>query len=77
MIAMKSETPAQRYRGEADKCRQAAEKATNVADQKAWLWLANDWTKLAQWAEQVRPARPSNSDLILAPLWQGRHLDPG
>jgi hypothetical protein len=49
--AMKSETPAHRYRREAAECKSNAEKATNTADQLAWQRLAEDWTKLARGAE--------------------------
>jgi hypothetical protein len=51
MVAMKLETPAQRYRRVAAECELSAKKATNGADQDAWQRLAEDWTKLAQGAE--------------------------
>jgi hypothetical protein len=48
---MKSETPAQRYRREADECQLNAQRAIRVADREAWLKLAVDWRKLAESAE--------------------------
>jgi hypothetical protein len=48
---MKSETPVQRYRREAEECRLQAEKAMRTVDREAWLRLAADWTKLAEGAE--------------------------
>jgi len=44
---MKSETAANRYRREAEECRQNAEKAMRPIDREAWLRLAADWAKLA------------------------------
>jgi hypothetical protein len=49
--AMKSETPAQRYRREAEDCQLSAAKAVRTVDREAWLRLAADWTKLAESAE--------------------------
>jgi hypothetical protein len=49
--AMKSETPAQKYRREAEKCQLSAAKAVRTVDREAWLRLAADWTKLAESAE--------------------------
>src|ERR1700740_3031909 len=49
--AMKSETPAQRYRREADECQLNAQRAIRAADREAWLKLAVDWRKLAESAE--------------------------
>jgi hypothetical protein len=48
IAAMKSETPAHRYRREAAECELNAEKATNTADRLAWQRLAEDWTRLAR-----------------------------
>ena len=49
--AMKSETAANRYRREAEECRQNAEKAMRPVDREAWLRLAADWAKLAAGGE--------------------------
>jgi len=49
--AMKSETAANRYRREAEECRQNAEKAMRPVDREAWLRLAADWAKLAAGVE--------------------------
>ena len=48
---MNRETPAQRYRREAEECELHAHKAIKAADRAAWLKLAADWTKLAESAE--------------------------
>ena len=48
---MKSETPAQRYRRQAEECELNAEKTTNGADREAWSRLAEDWKKLALGSE--------------------------
>jgi len=48
---MKLETPAQRYRREAEECQLSAQRAMRQADREAWLKLAADWTKLAESAE--------------------------
>jgi hypothetical protein len=48
---MKSETPAQRYRREAEECELNAQRAMRTADREAWLRLAADWMKLAESAE--------------------------
>jgi hypothetical protein len=42
------ETPAEKYRREAEACRLKAKEATNSVDKQAWQRLAADWTKLAQ-----------------------------
>jgi hypothetical protein len=44
----KSETPAQRYRRQAEECRLQAKKAMRTVDREAWLRLAADWTRLAR-----------------------------
>jgi len=45
------ETDADRFRKEADECRELAEKSTSQLDKEAWLRLAGDWIKLAASAE--------------------------
>src|ERR1700730_15146953 len=42
---------ADRFRKQADEARQQAEKAINPLDKEAWLWVAREWIKLAQAAE--------------------------
>jgi hypothetical protein len=39
---------AERFRGEADECRQMAEGASSPHTKAEWLRLADEWTKLAQ-----------------------------
>jgi hypothetical protein len=51
---MKPESAADRYRREAEECRQNAEHAIRPIDREAWLRLAADWAKLAEAAE-LRP----------------------
>jgi hypothetical protein len=51
-VTPSSQTDAERFRKEAQECRELAEKATSPADKEAWLHLAEDWLKLAQEAEQ-------------------------
>jgi hypothetical protein len=51
---MRYETPAQRFRREAEQCQINAEEAENPRDQEAWRRLADDWTKLAL-AAQLNP----------------------
>jgi hypothetical protein len=48
------DTGAQRFRNEAEKCRQQAAKAISPLDKEAWLRLAADWIKLAEAAEERR-----------------------
>jgi hypothetical protein len=48
---MKSETPAQRYRREAEECQLNAQRAIRSVDRDAWLKLDADWTKLAESVE--------------------------
>jgi len=50
-VAMRSETPQDRYRREAVECELNAEKATNAVDRLAWKCLAEDWMELARGAE--------------------------
>ena len=45
---MMPETPAEKYRREAEACRLKAKEATHSVDKQAWQRLAADWTKLAQ-----------------------------
>jgi hypothetical protein len=47
-----TETDAQRFRKAAQECREQAERAISQLDKEAWLWLAADWIKLAQAAEE-------------------------
>ena len=49
-----SETDAERFRQEAEQCRQFAESALNPLDKEAWLRLAGEWLQLAQDAGQRR-----------------------
>ena len=49
--AMKPETPAQRFRREANECKLNAQSAMRAADREAWLKLASDWMKLAESAD--------------------------
>jgi hypothetical protein len=48
------ETEAERFRKEAEECRELAEKAISQFDKEAWLRLAADWIKLAQATEARR-----------------------
>jgi len=57
-FAMKSETPAQRYRREAEECQLKAKKAKKAVDQEAWQRLAADWMKLARGAELISGYEP-------------------
>jgi hypothetical protein len=45
------ETPAEKYRREAEACCLKGEEATNSVDKQAWQQLAADWTKLARCAD--------------------------
>lgn len=49
-----AETDAERFRKEAETCRELAEKAIRQFDKEAWLRLAAGWIKLAQDAEAWR-----------------------
>jgi hypothetical protein len=51
MISMVSETAVNRYRREAEECRQNADRALLLIDREAWLRLAGHWDKLADDAE--------------------------
>jgi hypothetical protein len=48
------EALAERYRSEAQVCRDLAHKASHPHDKAAWLRLAKDWVALAQQAEARR-----------------------
>jgi hypothetical protein len=48
------ETDADRFREQAEECRQLAAKAIHEVDKQAWLRLAADWIKLAQEVEERR-----------------------
>jgi hypothetical protein len=43
-----SEGDVDRFRIQAEECRQLAEQSTNSVDREAWLKLADDWITLAQ-----------------------------
>jgi hypothetical protein len=43
-----TELDAERFRKEAEECRQQAEKSVDPIDKEAWLKLAADWGKLAE-----------------------------
>jgi hypothetical protein len=45
---------ADRYRREAEECRENAWNALRTIDREAWLRLAADWAKLAESAELSR-----------------------
>jgi hypothetical protein len=49
-----TKTDAERFRKEAEECRELAAKAISQLDREAWLRLAADWIKLAQSAEERR-----------------------
>jgi hypothetical protein len=51
-FSVMTETDAQRFRKDAQECREQAEKAISPLDKEAWLRLAADWIKLAQAAEE-------------------------
>jgi len=51
---MMLETAIEKYRREAEECRQCAERALRPADKDAWLRLAADWARLADGAELCR-----------------------
>lgn len=52
-------TDEERYREEAEKCRQMAEKVFSPLDKEAWLKLAEDWLRLTLMAE-AREKPPRN-----------------
>ena len=52
--AVATGTVAQRFREEAEKCRQQAARAVSELEREEWLRLAADWIKLAEQAEARR-----------------------
>jgi anaerobic glycerol-3-phosphate dehydrogenase len=52
-----SEDDADRFRRQAEECRQEAERAVSLLDKEAWLRVASEWIKLAQAAEERRDKR--------------------
>jgi hypothetical protein len=48
------QSDADRFRQEAEECRQLAATAKSQPDKEAWLKLAADWIKLAEGAEDGR-----------------------
>jgi hypothetical protein len=52
-----SNDDADRYRKQAEECRQQAEKAVSPLDKEAWLRVAAEWIKLAQSTEEGRTRR--------------------
>jgi hypothetical protein len=57
LVMLSPQTDAERFRKEAEDCRELAGKAMSPADKEAWLQLAEDWLKLAQEAEKGRFGR--------------------
>jgi hypothetical protein len=55
LFRLMPETDADRFRQEAEECRQQSHKAVSQLDKEAWLRLAADWIKMAENAEQRRP----------------------
>jgi hypothetical protein len=49
------ESNSERFRREAEECRQMAARATNPNDKAAWLKLAADWLNLAERATPPSP----------------------
>jgi hypothetical protein len=47
-----------KFRREAEECRQNTEQATNPIDREAWLRLAEDWMKLARGEDPRRGSKP-------------------
>jgi hypothetical protein len=54
-----SNSDADRFRKQAEECRQQAEKAVSPLDKEAWLRVAAEWIKLAQSADD-RDGKISN-----------------
>jgi len=46
---------ANQYRQKADECREHAVSTRNEQEKAAWLRLAEDWQRLAQSVDRVRP----------------------
>jgi hypothetical protein len=40
------ETDEERFRSEANECRQLVERTTSAIDNQTWLWLAEDWLSI-------------------------------
>jgi hypothetical protein len=49
-----SNDDADKFRKQADECRQQAEKAISPLDKEAWLRVAGEWIKLAMSVEERR-----------------------
>jgi len=49
-----TETDAERYRKQAEKCRKLAKRSASQFDKKSWLRLADDWIELAEADEERR-----------------------
>ena len=56
-----SSDDADRYRKQAEECRQQARKAVSPLDKEAWLRVAEEWLKLAQSNEESRRRRSGDS----------------
>jgi hypothetical protein len=54
-----SETDTDRFRKQAEECRQQAEKAISALDKEVWLRMAAEWIKLAQSTDE-RDGKISN-----------------
>ena len=52
ILAAMAETEADRFRTEAEECRQMAAKAVSKPDKEGWLNLAAGWLRLAEDAER-------------------------
>jgi hypothetical protein len=50
-----------RYRLSAEQCRRRADAAVNEASKATWLKFAEEWTKLANEAEQAGPGAPKKT----------------
>jgi hypothetical protein len=56
-----SSDDADRYRKQAEECRQQAQKAVSPLDKEAWLRVAEEWLMLAQSTEESRRRRSGDS----------------
>jgi hypothetical protein len=54
-LSAMSQDEAEKFRQQAEHCRQQAEKAISPLDREAWLRTAGEWTKLAMTIEGRRP----------------------
>jgi hypothetical protein len=61
MISMVSETAVNRYRREAEECRQNADRALLLIDREAWLRLAGHWDKLLRRTLSLTPCSKSRA----------------